>query len=399
MTSPDILDLDFDAYLDRIRRLTDEELIPGEAAMVELGEVPPPLVDRLAECGLFGITLPRHWGGLGWSMEQQVRLTFEFTRASPVYRSRFSTTIGLCSQILHDHGTDEQKERYLRDMAIGRCVASFALTETGAGSDATAVTTTAVRDGDQYVINGHKRFITNGAWADLLVVFVRTGDAGFSAILVPADTPGVTATLPSRMNGHEAGPVAELSFTDVHVPTTNLVGDEGAGLKLALRGINHARTHVAATAVGCATRLLTEATAHALTRHQFGQPIAQFGVIEAMLGRSRAELEAARALAVIGPMPGMVSRRRLTSFERCQAWMRFSAVLISSWRDRNCLARLSRHVRAKDGNRASSVSAIMPSSFLTCGTPTGATMPNSAMWARIALITMVRWRTSNSRVR
>ena len=240
MTSPDILDLDFDAYLDRIRRLTDEELIPGEAAMVELGEVPPPLVDRLAECGLFGITLPRHWGGLGWSMEQQVRLTFEFTRASPVYRSRFSTTIGLCSQILHDHGTDEQKERYLRDMAIGRCVASFALTETGAGSDATAVTTTAVRDGDQYVINGHKRFITNGAWADLLVVFVRTGDAGFSAILVPADTPGVTATLPSRMNGHEAGPVAELSFTDVHVPTTNLVGDEGAGLKLALRG-SHSR--------------------------------------------------------------------------------------------------------------------------------------------------------------
>lgn len=298
MTSPDILDLDFDAYLDRIRRLTDEELIPGEAAMVDLGEVPPPLVDRLAECGLFGITLPRHWGGLGWSMEQQVRLTFEFTRASPVYRSRFSTTIGLCSQILHDHGTDEQKERYLRDMAIGRCVASFALTETGAGSDATAVTTTAVRDGDQYVINGHKRFITNGAWADLLVVFARTGDAGFSAILVPADTPGVTATLPSRMNGHEAGPVAELSFTDVHVPTTNLVGDEGAGLKLALRGINHARTHVAATAVGCATRLLTEATAHALTRHQFGQPIAQFGVIEAMLGRSRAELEAARALVL-----------------------------------------------------------------------------------------------------
>jgi acyl-CoA dehydrogenase len=100
------------------------------------------------------------------------------------------------------------------------------------------------------------------------------------------------------MNGHEAGPVAELSFTDVHVPTTNLVGDEGAGLKLALRGINHARTHVAATAVGCATRLLTEATAHALTRHQFGQPIAQFGVIEAMLGRSRAELEAARALVL-----------------------------------------------------------------------------------------------------
>jgi acyl-CoA dehydrogenase len=296
MTSSDIHDLDFDAYLDLIRHLTDDELIPGETDMVDLGEVPPALVARLAQTGLFGITLPREWGGLGWTMEQQVRLTFEFTRASPVYRSRFSTTIGLCSQILLDHGTDEQRERYLRDMATGRCVASFALTETGAGSDATAVTTTAVRDGDQYIIDGHKRFITNGAWADLLVVFARTGDDRFSAILVPADTEGVTATLPTRMNGHEAGPVAELTFVDVRVPTTNLIGDEGAGLTLALRGINHARTHVAATAVGCATRLLTEAAAHALTRHQFGQPIAGFGVIEAMLGRSRAELEAARAL-------------------------------------------------------------------------------------------------------
>ncbi len=298
MTAPDILDLDFDDHLEAVRRLTDEELIPGEAEMVEIGEVPPPLVTRLVETGLFGITLPREWGGLGWTMEQQVRLTLEFTRASPVYRSRFSTTIGLCSQILLDHGTDEQRDRYLRDMATGRCVTSFALTEPGAGSDATAVATTAVRDGDQYVIDGEKRFITNGAWADLLIVFARTGDSGFSAILVPADTEGVTATLPTRMNGHEAAPVAELSFSDVRVPTTHLNGHEGAGLTLALRGINHARTHVAATAVGCATRLLGEATAHALTRHQFGQPIAEFGVIEAMLGRSRAELEAARALVL-----------------------------------------------------------------------------------------------------
>ena len=134
MTSPDILEMDFDSYLETIRRFTDEELIPGEAAMVETGDVPPALMARIAENGLFGITLPREWGGLDWSMEQQVRLTLEFTRASPVYRSRFSTTIGLCSQILHDHGTDAQKERYLRDMATGRCVTSFALTEPGAGS-------------------------------------------------------------------------------------------------------------------------------------------------------------------------------------------------------------------------------------------------------------------------
>lgn len=304
MIDASVRELDFPAYLDTIRRFADEELIPGEEEMVRLGEVPPRLMDRMAALGLFGITLPRTWGGLGWSIEEQVRLTFEFTRASCVYRSRFSTTIGLSSQIILDHGTDAQRDAYLERMANGRCVTAFALTEEAAGSDAGAVETTAVRDGDEWVIDGSKRYITNGAWADLLIVFARTdpdapGHRGTSALIVEADRPGVESRLPEHMNGHEAGPVAELFFRDVRVPHDALVGgQEGTGLRLALRGINHARTHVAATAVGQATRLLDEAAAYAAERKQFGQAIGEFGAIQSMLGASWSELEAGRALVL-----------------------------------------------------------------------------------------------------
>lgn len=304
MIEAEIRGLAFDAYLERIRDFTDQELIPREAEMVAKGAVPEDLVARMAALGLFGITLPREWGGLGWSVAEQVLLTLEFTRASCVYRSRFSTTIGLTSQILLDHGTPAQQERYLRAMAAGECVTAFALTEEDAGSDAGALRTTARRDGDGYLINGTKRYITNGAWADLLVVFARTDEntsdaTGVSAFLVPSGTPGVSASLPERMNGHAEGPVAEIRFTDVRVPADALVGGtEGTGLRLAMRGINHARTHVAATAVGQATRLLDEAARYAVNRRQFGQSIADFGAVENMLGASYAELEAGRALVL-----------------------------------------------------------------------------------------------------
>lgn len=167
MIDTDIRARGFDEYLATIRRFTDDELIPAEAEMVGLGRVPERLVERMARVGLFGITLPREHGGLGWTVEQQVRLTFEFTRASAVYRSRFSTTIGLVSQAIASHGTELQREKYLEAMAGGECVAAFALTEQGAGTDATAASTTATATHDGYVLNGTKRYITNGAWADV----------------------------------------------------------------------------------------------------------------------------------------------------------------------------------------------------------------------------------------
>ncbi|MEV0699643.1 acyl-CoA dehydrogenase family protein [Saccharopolyspora sp. NPDC050389] len=316
MITSEVRALDFNEYLNLIARFTDEELIPREQEMVTRGEVPPDLVGRMAELGLFGITLPRDHGGLGWNVEQQVRLTLEFTRASCVYRSRFSTTIGLASQIILDHGTTEQRDRYLAAMAAGECVTAFALTEPDAGSDAAAVGTRAIRDGEHYVLDGEKRYITNAAWADLLMVFARTdpdspGGAGLSAFLVDPSAPGVDIRVPPRMNGHETGPVAEITLAEVRVPVANLIGGKpGNGLRLALRGINHARTHVAATAVGQATRLLNDAAVHASRRHQFGRPLADIGTVEAMLGTSYAELQAGRALVLdtarafdTGPIP------------------------------------------------------------------------------------------------
>lgn len=295
-------DVGFDEYLGAVRTFTDEVLIPKELEMVDSGAVPPDVVEQMAALGLFGITLPRHLGGQGWSPEEQVRLTFEFTRASCVYRSRISTTIGLCSQLLLDYGTTEQRERYLPAMASGSCVTSFALTEEQAGSDASALRSTAERRGDHFLLNGTKRYITNAAWCDLLIVFARSpgssGPHGLSAFLVPRYTPGVEVTLPRHMNGHAEGPVAEITFRDVRIPAAAVIGgEEGGGLRQALRGINHARLHVAATGVGQATRLLAEAAEHAVTRVQFGQPLSEIGAVEAMLGQSMVEIEAGRALA------------------------------------------------------------------------------------------------------
>ncbi|WP_054245934.1 acyl-CoA dehydrogenase family protein [Rhodococcus opacus] len=297
MIDPRVRTLDFETYRQVIRDFTDDELIPRENEMVAAGAVPPDLVRRMSELGLFGITLPTSVGGLGWTVEQQVLLTFEFTRSSAVYRSRFSTSIGLASQILLEYGTAVQRERYLPAMAAGECVMAFALTEENAGSDASAVRTTATRTRGGYVIDGEKRYITNGGWADVLVVFARTEDGGVSSFLVDRDTPGVQTRLPELMNGHAEGPVAEVSLRGVRVDADRLIGGaEGLGMTHAMRGINQARTHVAATAVGQATRLLTEAARHAGEREQFGQPLAEFGAVQAMLGRSYAELEAGRSM-------------------------------------------------------------------------------------------------------
>lgn len=237
------------------------------------------MVEGIRESGLFGISIPRAYGGLAWSMTEQVLLTFEFTRASVVFRSRFSTVIGLCSQAILDHGTDEQKSSLLPRMATGETVTAFALTEESAGSDTTAVESTLVDTGGGFVLNGRMRYITNGAWADLYLVFVRDSDiGGMSTVLVPADSPGVTSHAATTMNGHEAGPVAEVGFDSVEVPYDAVLGGRGRGLKAAMRGINHARTHVAATCVGQGERLLEEIGRHADERKQFGHRLADLGV-------------------------------------------------------------------------------------------------------------------------
>jgi len=294
----------FEDYLAAVRELSQTVLRPAEDRLTRADGVPEDLTNALKEMGLFGISIPEEYGGLACTMEEQVLLTFEFCQASCVYRSRFSTTIGLTSQAILDFATEDQKRKYLPLMATGEYTGSFALTEPDAGSDAGALTTHAKRDGEGWVINGEKRYITNAPQADVFLTMARTdpnatGARGISAFLVDGNLDGVKVGEPPRMLGNEGSHVCYVWFEDCRVAADALVGgQEGAGLRAALRGINHARLHVAATCVGQAIRLIEEMTAHAAERRQFGQPIGEFGQVQAMLADSQAEMSAARALCM-----------------------------------------------------------------------------------------------------
>ncbi len=293
---------DFELYLDSIRRFTNEKLIPAERQVEEEDAVPEELVAEMRRLGLFGMTIPEEFGGLGLSMEQQVRATFEFTRASCVYRARFSTTLGLCSQAILFNGTEPQKSEWLPRLASGDATASFALTEPQAGSDAGALTTKARKEGDSYVINGQKCYITNAPEADVFVVMARTDPAtadarGISAFIVPADTPGIEVAPWDRKLGNHGSHTAQIFFDDVRVAAANLLGGtEGQGFKNAMAGINVARMHVAATCVGQADRLIEMGREYAMGREQFGHPISDFQAVQHMLAESYAETLAARSM-------------------------------------------------------------------------------------------------------
>lgn len=293
---------EFASYLAGIERLVREKLIPAEPRLEGQETLPEDLTDLLRQAGLFGISIPTRWGGLGLTMEQQVRVMFEVTRASSVFRARFSTTIGLGSQPILYNGTDAQRAEWLPRMASGAVTAAFCLTEPEAGSDAGGVRTMAVREGDHYLLNGGKRYITNARQADVLIVMARTAAgtrdaAGISAFIVPARTPGVSFGPADRKMGQDGSATSEVFFNDARVPAENLIGGrEGGGFKTAMRGINHARLHVAVTCVGQAQRLIEEALFHAMNRRQFGQPLAEFQLVQAKLADMRAETQAARSM-------------------------------------------------------------------------------------------------------
>lgn len=293
---------EFASYLDMITRLVRDKLIPAEPHLEGQETLPEDLTELLRQAGLFGISIPTRWGGLGLTMEQQVRVMFEVTRASSVFRARFSTTIGLGSQPILYNGTDAQCAEWLPRMASGEITAAFCLTEPEAGSDAGGVRTMAVRDGDHYVLNGSKRYITNARQAQVLIVMARTeagtrDASGSSAFIVPIGTEGVRCGPADRKMGQDGSATSEVFFDNARVPAENLIGGrEGGGFKTAMRGINHARLHVAVTCVGQAQRLIEEALFHAMNRRQFGQPLAEFQLVQAKLADMRAETQAARSM-------------------------------------------------------------------------------------------------------
>jgi acyl-CoA dehydrogenase len=291
----------FELLLTTLRRFVAERLRPLEAQVADDDEVPDGLVAEMKEMGLFGLSIPEDYGGLGLSMSEEVRVALELGRTSPAFRSVFGTNVGIGSQGLVMAGSEAQKRQWLPRIASGEIVTSFALTEPGAGSDSASVQTRAVRDGDVYRLSGSKRYITNADKASLFTVMARTGGEGakgVSAFLVPSDLPGLSIGKPEKKMGQQGAHVCDVNFDDVPVPAANRLGKEGEGFKIAMRVLDRGRLHIAAVCVGVAERLIADAVAYALERRQFGKPIADFQLIQAMIADSKTETMAARALVI-----------------------------------------------------------------------------------------------------
>ena len=291
----------FDALIDSVRRFVAERLRPLEAKVAGDDEVPEAVVGEMRDMGLFGLSIPEEYGGLGLTMSEEVRVALELGRTSPAFRSVFGTNVGIGSQGLVIAGTDAQKAEWLPRIASGEIVTSFALTEPGAGSDSASVETRARRDGEVYRLTGSKRFITNADKASLFTVMARTGESGargVSAFLVPADLPGLAVGRPERKMGQQGAHVCDVIFDDVPVPAANRLGEEGEGFKIAMRVLDRGRLHIAAFCVGIAERLIADAVAYATERKQFGKPIADFQLVQAMIADSKTETMAARALVL-----------------------------------------------------------------------------------------------------
>lgn len=293
----------FGLLRDTVAKFVTERLIPREAEVVETNAIPADVVAGMKELGLFGLSIAEKFGGLGLSMEEEVRIVFELGRASPAFRSVVGTNIGIGSQSIVIAGTREQKEKYLPALASGELVGSFALTEPDAGSDAMALRTSARRDGDHYVLNGTKRYITNASSAGLFSVMARTAPerraSSISCFLVEAETPGIKLGQPDRKMGQRGALTCDVIFEDCRVPASALLGNqEGNGFRTAMKVLDKGRLHIAALCVGIADRLIQESVAYARDRKQFGQPIAQFQLVQAMLADSEADTYAARCMIV-----------------------------------------------------------------------------------------------------
>lgn len=292
----------FSQALQAIDRHVRERLIPNEARVEALDEVPAELVADMAGLGYFGWSIPEAWGGQGMTTEELVQAAMVLSQASVAFRARVGTNTGIGSEALVADGTPEQKDRYLPRLARGEITGAFALTEPEAGSDATALRTRAERDGSDYLLTGTKCFITNAPLAGLFTVLARTdpeqaGAQGISAFLVERDTPGLQTGQPYKKMGQAGSPVSEVHFDRCRVPAANLIGGrEGQGFKTAMKVLNKQRIHLAALCTGPAIRLLEEAIRWTTQRRQFGQPVAQFQLVQALIADCQTEIEAARAL-------------------------------------------------------------------------------------------------------
>jgi acyl-CoA dehydrogenase len=290
--------------LDTVSRFVRDCLIPAESRVAETDAIDEDIVEQMRQMGLFGLTIPEQYGGLGLSMEEEALVTFELGRTSPAFRSLIGTNNGIGSAAIVFEGTDAQKQKYLPKYASGELIGAFCLTEPDIGSDAASVKTTAKRQGSHYVINGTKRFITNGPRAGTFTVMARTDSAikgarGVSAFIVDAATQGITVGAKDKKMGHAGSYTSDIIFEDVQVPAENLIGGvEGEGFITAMKVLDRGRLHISALSVGIAERLIADSLQYAVERKQFGKPICEHQMIQMMLADSKAECYAAKSMVM-----------------------------------------------------------------------------------------------------
>ena len=292
----------YDAFIDQLDRFVRERLIPAEDQLETLGRVPDDILNEMREMGLFGVTTPEAYGGAGMTVSQYIGFVESLAYAAPAFRSILSINVGMITSAISKFGTEEQKQHWLPKLSSGT-VAAFGLTEPDSGSDSAAMKTRAVKSGNGYVLNGTKRYITNAPFAEMILVMARTNaealpkNAHVSAFLVPRDAPGVTIGKPDGKMGQAGSQIADVILEDVQVGGEALLGgEEGIGFRAAMTSLNNGRLSVAGASVGYARRILDTGLRYATERKAFGEPIANFQLIQAMLADSRAELYAAECM-------------------------------------------------------------------------------------------------------
>ncbi len=297
---------DLDEVLSVVRTFVRGTVVPLESEIDEKDEIPSHIRQTSKDMGLFGFAIPEQYGGLGLTMEEEVRLVFELGYTTPAFRSMFGTNNGIAGHVIIEGGSEEQKRDWLPRIASGEVTAAFALTEAEAGSDPSGMVTRARREGDGWVLNGVKRYITNAPSADVFMVFAKTAEASqptrsISTFLVPRDTPGLSIGPRDHKMGQFGAWTAEVVLDGVMVPLDAVIGGSAGidgGWLTAMRCLAHGRIHIAALCVGMAQRLVDESVAYACSRRQSGRPIAAFQLVQGLVADSVTDLYAGRSLVL-----------------------------------------------------------------------------------------------------
>jgi len=283
------------------REFAEKELMPLATKHDREEKIDRAVFDKMAELGLWGLTIPEEYGGAGLDNMALSAVLIEINRACASTGVTLSVHNSLLGAPITKHGTDEQKQTWLPKLATGEALGSYCLTEANAGSDAAAVATQAVKDGDDYVINGTKLWVTNGAWASVFIVYARTNTEvskakGVTAFIVPADTPGVSVGKHEMKSGIRGSSTTEIVFDNVRIPATNMLGQMDRGFPLALETLDGGRIGIASQAIGIGRACLEASIKYAGEREQFGQPIGNFQAIQWKLADMSCQLDAAEML-------------------------------------------------------------------------------------------------------